>query len=69
MVPVPSTRTAEHVPGAVDNPTALQVWGALATERQERVIRLMAQLACTFATAPVAPPRQESHHVDPIRPH
>ena len=29
----------------------------------------MAQLACTFATAHVAPPRQETHHVRLVEAH
>jgi len=60
---------ADRVAGAGDNSAPTQVWGALATEQQERVIRLMAQLACTFATAPVAPPHQEARYVDPPRQH
>jgi len=65
---VPSPCSAEHVLGALDNPPPLQVWGALATEQQERVIHLLAQLACTFATAPVALPPQEAPHGARTRP-
>ena len=60
---------ADRLAGADDNPAPTQVGGALAAEQQERVIRLMAQLACTFATAPVAPPHQEARYVDPPRQH
>ncbi len=60
------TLAADRPPDAGDN-TPTQVWGALALEQQERVIRLMAQLACALATAPLAPSRQESRHVDPSR--
>ena len=37
------------------------IWAALATESQERVIRLLAQLACTLATTPVAHTKEAAH--------
>lgn len=54
-------------PADVSDNAPMQVWGALALEQQERVIRLMAHLACALATAPIAPPRQEPRHADPSR--
>jgi len=68
MIQIEPLPIADSVPGAVDTPIPMHVWDALAAEQQERVIRLMAHLACAFATAPIAPPRQEAHHVDPPRP-
>jgi len=65
MIQIQPMLTADSVPGAVDTP--MHVWDALAAEQQERVIRLLAHLACALATAPLAPPRQEAHHVDPPR--
>jgi hypothetical protein len=45
--------------GSDARPTA--IWAALATEYQERVIRLLAQLACTLATTPAAPAKESRH--------
>ena len=67
MIQIQPLLTADRVPDAVDTPIPAHVWDALAAEQQERVIRLMAHLACALATAPLAPPRQEAHHVDPPR--
>ncbi len=65
MIQIQPMLTVDSMPGTVDSPT--HVWDALAAEQQEHVIRLMAHLACALATAPLAPPRQESRHVDPPR--
>jgi hypothetical protein len=67
MIQIQPMLTADSVPGTVDTPIPMHVWDALAAEQQERVIRLMAHLACALATAPLAPPHQEAHHVDPPR--
>ncbi len=67
MIQIEPMPIADGVPGAVDTPIPMHVWDALAAEQQERVIRLMAHLACALATTPLAPPRQEAHHVDPPR--
>lgn len=40
-----------------------QVWACLPVERQNQVIRLMAQLAFNFIVGQTAPLKQESHHV------
>jgi hypothetical protein len=60
---VTSARGAEHLCSPADNAAPLQVWGALAIEQRERVIHLLAQLACTLATTSVAVPPQEVPHV------
>ena len=59
---------ADRVRGAADNPSPTQVWGALATEQQERVIHLLAHLACRLALAPVTCPPQEVCHGPRPRP-
>ena len=41
-----------------------QVWPALPADRQVRAIHLLAELALTLVTAPVAPHRQEAADVD-----
>lgn len=51
----------------VDPPPAT-VWTALAIEQQEQVIRLLAQLACTFASTPAVLPK-EPDHADPLPRH
>jgi hypothetical protein len=55
--------------GAADNPSPTQVWGALAIEQQERVIHLLAHLACRMALSPLTLPRQEVGHGPRPRPH
>jgi hypothetical protein len=59
---------AEYARGA-DNASPTQVWGALATEQQERVIHLLAHLACRVALAPCTRPPQEALHGPRPRPH
>ena len=39
-----------------------QVWASLSTALQGRAIRLLAHLACSWATAPLEPPLQETTH-------
>lgn len=58
MICPPST-TDGPLCGGDARPTA--IWAALATEYQERVIRLLAHLACTLATTPEAPAKESTH--------
>jgi hypothetical protein len=37
------------------------IWATLATEYQERVVRLLAQLACTLATTSATPAKESTH--------
>ena len=37
------------------------VWTALASEQQERVIRLLAHLACAVVVSPTVPAKEHSH--------
>ncbi len=67
MIQIQPLLTADRVPDAVAPPIPAHVWDALAAEQQERVIRLMAHLACALATAPLAPPSQEACHAHPTR--
>ena len=67
MIQIQPLLTADRVPDAVAPPIPAHVWDALAAEQQERVIRLMAHLACALATAPLAPSTQETCHVDSSR--
>jgi hypothetical protein len=55
--------------GAADNPSPTQVWGALAIEQQERVIHLLAHLACRVALAPLTRSSEEVCHDPRPRPH
>jgi len=40
-----------------------QVWAGLAPELRERVVHLLAHLACTLATTPLAPAKESAHVV------
>lgn len=42
-----------------------QVWSSLSTDLQSHAIRLLAQLACTYAAAQTESPSQEVSHVIP----
>ncbi len=45
--------------------TPAQVWASLSADLQSHAIRLLAQLACTYAVAQAKPPSQEVSHVIP----
>lgn len=60
VLPIPARR-----PALTDETSPLHIWASLTTESQQRAVRLMAQLACTLATVPVAPAHTEPSHVHP----
>ncbi len=60
---MPALLTTDRRPAAADEAIPAHVWGALTTESRQRVVRLMAQLACTLATTPAALAHMESPHV------
>jgi hypothetical protein len=43
--------------------TPAQVWVSLSTDLQSHAIRLLAQLACTYAATQIEPPNPEVPHV------
>jgi hypothetical protein len=45
--------------------TPTQVWANLSTDLQSHALRLLAQLACTYAATRTEPPSQEVTHVHP----
>jgi hypothetical protein len=53
---------ARHVLSADRCVAPTQVWASLSTELQGRAIRLLAHLACSWATAPLEPPLKETTH-------
>jgi len=62
---MPALLTVDRRPAAADEAAPAHVWDSLTAESRQRVVHLMAQLACTFATTPVAPTSMESAHVHP----
>lgn len=55
--------TTDRQPAAADEAIPAHVWGSLTTESRQRVVHLMAHLACTLATTPAALAHTESPHV------
>jgi len=53
---------------SVAGPPPLTVWTALAAEQQERVIRLLAHLACALATSSAIPAKEHPHACTTHRP-
>ena len=47
-----------HPPRAPADPPPATVWTALAADHQERVVRLLAHLACTLAHAQATRPKE-----------
>jgi hypothetical protein len=55
-------------PLGLADPPPTTVWTALATEQQERVIHLLAQLACALAALPAIPAKEQTHACPTQRP-
>jgi hypothetical protein len=53
---------ARHVLSANRFVVPTQVWASRSPELQGRAIRLLAHLACSWATAPRAPPLKKTTH-------
>jgi hypothetical protein len=53
---------ARHVLSAARCVAPTQGWASLSTALQGRAIRLLAHLACSWATAPLEPPLKETTH-------
>lgn len=55
-----------QIPSSTDQfVTPDQVWASLSTDLRAHAIRLLAQLACTYAAAPTEPLSQEVSYVSP----
>ena len=65
MMPVPALLTSDRLPAVGDDALPTHLWDSLSTESRQRVVHLMAQLACTLATTPAALAPTESAHVQP----
>jgi hypothetical protein len=53
---------------SVAGPPPPTVWTALAAEQQERVIRLLAHLACAVVVSPTVPAKEHPHAGSTHRP-
>ncbi len=62
---MPALLTPDCLPAVDDETIPARVWDSLTTESRQRAVHLLAQLACTLATAPAALPHTESSYVHP----